>query len=57
MWALNFENPTSTTLEPWPHRKEVYNRKGFEVSFHGVNENTEARAFNQGFVKKEKLCQ
>ena len=55
MWGLNFENPTSTTLEPWPHRYEV--RKGSEVSFHGVNENTEARAFNKGFLKKEKLCQ
>ena len=55
MWALNFENPTSTTLEPWPHRYEV--RKGSEVSFHGVNENTEAGAFNKVFLKKEKLCQ
>ena len=56
MWAVNFENPTSTTLEPWPEKKR-FNRKGSEVSFHGVNENTEARAFNQGFVKKETLCQ
>ena len=53
MWALNFENPTSTTLEPWSHRYEV--RKGSDVSLHGVNENTEARAFNKGFVKNEKL--